>query len=424
MLILGPPRSGKGRHLVIPMLRAAPGPVVTTSTRPDNIAATLAARQARGPVTIFDPQHLAPHLTNHRQRPTATDARRSGGDGGNRNAQDRRRERWGAVVAGARLRRPADRDDPRPRARRRQRRPDREPQLLAGPDRDRAARVPARRRPRPPHRGRPVPVVARPGRRRPRRPHPAHPAPTPRPGGPTRSTPSSPATPAPATTPGPASAPPSPRSPTHAPSPPSPQPSDGDELDPDEFLDRNGTIYLLGTATGAGATANLVAALIEDLVHTARRRAAHSPGTRLDPPLALILDEAANYTLPSLPSLISEGGGTGITTIAVLQSLAQARARWGEHDGTAIYDAASSKIILGGSTNARDLHDLAQLIGERDEHTHTTSLRRHRPPRHLHLDPPRPHRRPSRAAGVAVRDRAAAAPRDAANPDHLERSRP
>ena len=121
------------------------------------------------------------------------------------------------------------------------------------------------------------------------------------------------------------------------------------------------------------ATANLVAALIEDLVHTARRRAAHSPGTRLDPPLALILDEAANYTLPSLPSLISEGGGTGITTIAVLQSLAQARARWGEHDGTAIYDAASSKIILGGSTNARDLHDLAQLIGERDEHTHTTS---------------------------------------------------
>ena len=36
----------------------------------------------------------------------------------------------------------------------------------------------------------------------------------------------------------------------------------------------------------------------------------------------MILDEAANYPLPSLPSLMSEGGGTGITTMVVLQSLA------------------------------------------------------------------------------------------------------
>ena len=46
-------------------------------------------------------------------------------------------------------------------------------------------------------------------------------------------------------------------------------------------------------------------------------------------PLTLILDEAANYPLPSLGSLMSEGGGTSITTMVVLQSLAQARDRWG-----------------------------------------------------------------------------------------------
>ena len=63
---------------------------------------------------------------------------------------------------------------------------------------------------------------------------------------------------------------------------------------------------------------------------------------------------------------MSEGGGTGITTVAVLQSLAQARDRWGHEQAQAIWDSATSKIILGGSSNANDLRDLAQLIGERE----------------------------------------------------------
>ena len=148
-------------------------------------------------------------------------------------------------------------------------------------------------------------------------------------------------------------------------------PSDSQDFDPTQFLTDKGTLYLLGTAGGVGAAANLVSAFIEDIVDVARRLAANSPSTRLDPPLALILDEAANYALPSLPALISEGGGTGITTVAVLQSLAQARARWGEQEGAALWDAASVKIVLGGGSNARDLHDLAALIGERDDHTET-----------------------------------------------------
>ena len=59
MLLLGPPRSGKGLHVVIPFIVDAPGAVVTTSTRPDNLTATLRARERVGPVAVFDPQHLA-----------------------------------------------------------------------------------------------------------------------------------------------------------------------------------------------------------------------------------------------------------------------------------------------------------------------------------------------------------------------------
>jgi type IV secretion system protein VirD4 len=144
-------------------------------------------------------------------------------------------------------------------------------------------------------------------------------------------------------------------------------PAATEAFDPAEFLQSCGTLYLLGTASGASATASLIAAFVEDVVETARHEAAVSPGARLDPPLALVLDEAANYPLPSLPSLMSEGGGTGITTMVVLQSLAQARSRWGADGAAAIWDAAIVKVILGGSGNANDLRDLSSLIGTRQE---------------------------------------------------------
>lgn len=103
--------------------------------------------------------------------------------------------------------------------------------------------------------------------------------------------------------------------------------------------------------------------------------AARSTGARLDPPLLLCLDEIGNLApLPSLPTLMAEGGGTGITTLAVLQSLAQARDRWNEHQAGAIWDASIVKIILGGASNSRDLQDLSTLIGERDELTDTTTV--------------------------------------------------
>ena len=65
MVLLGPPRSGKGLHLVIPLILDAPGAVITTSTRPDNLAVTMAARATGGrPVAVFDPQRLAPGVAS------------------------------------------------------------------------------------------------------------------------------------------------------------------------------------------------------------------------------------------------------------------------------------------------------------------------------------------------------------------------
>ena len=62
VVVLGPPRSGKGVHIVINAILDAPGAVITTSTRPDNLTAALDARAKVGPVVVFDPQRLAPGI--------------------------------------------------------------------------------------------------------------------------------------------------------------------------------------------------------------------------------------------------------------------------------------------------------------------------------------------------------------------------
>ncbi|GAB3129436.1 hypothetical protein GCM10027056_31440 [Glaciibacter psychrotolerans] len=152
-------------------------------------------------------------------------------------------------------------------------------------------------------------------------------------------------------------------------------PSEGEGFDPEQFLLSNGALYLLATGTGSNNSAALVSAFVEDLVETARRLAARSAGARLDPPLLLALDEIGNLApLPSLPNLMAEGGGTGITTMPVLQSLAQARTKWSDNAAGAIWDASIVKIVLGGASNSRDLQDLSTLIGERDETTASTTI--------------------------------------------------
>jgi type IV secretory pathway TraG/TraD family ATPase VirD4 len=139
-------------------------------------------------------------------------------------------------------------------------------------------------------------------------------------------------------------------------------------LDPVDLLRRGGTLYVVGRAETQAVVAPLVAALVEAVVDTARRTAASRPESRLAPPLLLALDEVAGVApLPTLPTLVADGGGSGITTMIVLQSRSQARARWGEDTAEAILAACTHRLILGGGGELRELEDLARLVGERDD---------------------------------------------------------
>lgn len=346
VVVLGPPRSGKGLHLAIPMILDAPGAVIATSTRPDNLTATLHRRQATGPAAVFDPQGLARGIPNGTrwspirgcENPHVAMIRAKALTAGTTNGvTDASFWQASAEVVVRCLLHAAALDGRSP----------------ADVHRWSLSAIEAREAV--------IVLSTDPGA-----------APSWH-----QSLESIVAT--------------DPRqrdsvwavvaiafgclSDPHVLEAVSPTPDES--FDPEEFLRQRGTIYLVGTSTGSSTTAGLVGAFVEDILESARRLAARSPAARLDPPLSLILDEAANYPLPSLPSLMSDGGGTGISTIVILQSLAQARAVWGEHAAAAIWDAAIVKVVLGGGSNARDLEDLSRLIGQRPERTTSTSTGGH-----------------------------------------------
>jgi len=350
IMLIGPPRSGKGLHLVIPAILDAPGAVVVTSTRPDNLTATLRARRRIGPVAIFDPQHLAEGLPAGMrwspirgcESPQTAMIRATGlaaGTGLSAGGVDSGGFWEGKTRAALQALLHAAAIDQRP------------PSELFRWTLDPSAAADA------------VAILT--------------------------------SSPHAATGWAEALAAMIDSDPRTRDSiwqgvslalgsqaDPRVQdavsPTAGESFDPEQFIRNRGTLFLLATGSGAGASAALVTALVEDLIETARRLAARSPGARLDPSMLLALDEIANLSpLPSLPTLMAEGGGTGITTMPVLQSLAQARDKWNEHQASAIWDASIVKVILGGASNSRDLQDLSALVGERDEYTDSVTLGDH-----------------------------------------------
>lgn len=143
-------------------------------------------------------------------------------------------------------------------------------------------------------------------------------------------------------------------------------PGPGEQFDPDRFLTGSNSLYLIGTGAGAGSVGGFLGAVLDDIVETARRKALASPGSRLDLPLALILDEIANmFSWPALPRIMADGGGIGISTVVVLQALSQAETAWSRSEANTIWSAATAKLLLGGASDVDHLRDIESLLGTR-----------------------------------------------------------
>ncbi|MBV8526826.1 MAG: type IV secretory system conjugative DNA transfer family protein [Candidatus Dormibacteraeota bacterium] len=149
-------------------------------------------------------------------------------------------------------------------------------------------------------------------------------------------------------------------------------PAPGAEVfDPAAFVRDGGTLYLVGDPEDQVQVAPLLTLLLDAVVGAARQRAAQSPGGRLDPPLGVWLDEATQIApLPSLPSLVSDARGVGITVAVALQTLSRAREVWGTDGAATLWENCTAKVIFGGISDHRELDALSQLAGEYDETVH------------------------------------------------------
>jgi type IV secretory pathway TraG/TraD family ATPase VirD4 len=135
-------------------------------------------------------------------------------------------------------------------------------------------------------------------------------------------------------------------------------------LAPAGFAASRDTLYLLSKSRSAAAP--LIAALSDTAMRAAERRA-EQLGGRLDPPLVVPLDEAANICrIADLPDLYSHLGSRGITPVTILQSYEQGITVWGEHGMATLWGAATKKIIGAGVDSPRLARDLATLVGQHD----------------------------------------------------------
>ncbi|MEA5456960.1 TraM recognition domain-containing protein [Sinomonas sp. JGH33] len=147
-------------------------------------------------------------------------------------------------------------------------------------------------------------------------------------------------------------------------------------IDIEAFTDAPNTLYCIVRKSMTASTAPIATALVERINQHAIRRSGRTLTGRLDTHLSVVLDEAANTCpLPSLPSLMTEGGGNGIHTQAFFQSPSQVESRWG-NEGEEIFDAAGAKTIFGGISDEKFLEKISALIGQHwVEHVSTSSSR-------------------------------------------------
>jgi type IV secretory pathway TraG/TraD family ATPase VirD4 len=144
-------------------------------------------------------------------------------------------------------------------------------------------------------------------------------------------------------------------------------------FDPAAFVAGGDVLYSL-SREGAGSAGALVTALTVAVCEAAESLAVRSPGGRLPVPLTAVLDEAANVCRwKELPNLYSHYGSRGIALLTFLQAPEQAEEVWGANGAGLLWSAANHRIYAGGVANRKWLSDLSDLIGTYDAPTVTTT---------------------------------------------------
>jgi type IV secretion system protein VirD4 len=138
------------------------------------------------------------------------------------------------------------------------------------------------------------------------------------------------------------------------------------EINPAEIVrSPSSTLYLCAPSHEQERLRPVFSTLVHEVLRAAVERAATAGGS-LDPPLLLVLDEAANIApIKDLDTLASTAAGHGIQLLTVFQDVAQMQARYGERSAT-ILNNHRAKLLLSGVSDLSTLSYVSQLVGESD----------------------------------------------------------
>ena len=144
------------------------------------------------------------------------------------------------------------------------------------------------------------------------------------------------------------------------------------EIDPEELLSGRNTLYLCAPAHDQRRVRSLFATLVAQVIEAAYDRSA-AKGGPIDPPLLVVLDEAANVApLAELDVLASTAAGHGVQLLTVWQDLSQLNARYGTRAGSVVNNHRA-KLFLAGIADPSTLEHASLLVGESERSRRSTT---------------------------------------------------
>ena len=152
-----------------------------------------------------------------------------------------------------------------------------------------------------------------------------------------------------------------------------PGPAAAAPFEPAQLLRAANTLYLCAPAHDQRRLRGYFTALTQSVLSHAFASATKS-GRPLDPPLLVVLDEAAHIApLPELDGLAATCASHGIQIVTVWQDLAQVRGRYGARAPT-VLNNHRAKLFLPGIADPDTLEYASRLIGD-EEASHPSITR-------------------------------------------------
>jgi type IV secretion system protein VirD4 len=145
----------------------------------------------------------------------------------------------------------------------------------------------------------------------------------------------------------------------------------GESVSLDWLLDGQNTLYLCAPIEDQERLAPAFGGLLNDLVKQVFLRVA-ATGKPLDPPLLLVVDEAGNTPLRSLPQYASTLAGLGVLLVTIWQSIAQIEDAYHRQADTILTNHLS-KVFYTGLSDPAAFRYVAQVLGDVEVETRSRS---------------------------------------------------